>query len=127
MPAVRLGILVIKDQLNKELRMKVYIGTILILALAGCSKDNSLIGTWKIKYGKSLTCPEIKFTRNKMFCGSIVEEVKYEILDDRVIVTGRSDLSKAIGTGISYKVEAHHTISTHNFLGQEIKYSRQSY
>lgn len=107
--------------------MKVYTCVILILALTGCSKDNCLIGTWKIKIGESLICSEIKFTRNKMFCGSIVEEVEYEILDDRVIVTGKSDLSKAIGTGISYKVEANHTISTHNFLGQEIKYSRQSY
>lgn len=102
---------------------------LLITALTGCEK-NPLLGTWKVKPGQSSSgfladmCNEVVFTKDSSRCGSILEEVSYNVQGNLVIVS--SELGDKLGTKVAYEITGNNTI-TIDILGEKVTYSRYSY
>jgi hypothetical protein len=98
-----------------------------VTALTGCEK-NPLLGTWKVKSGQSgflpEMCSEIVFTKDSSRCGSILEDVSYDIQGNLVIVS--SELGDKLGTKVAYEIIDNNTIVI-DILGKRVIYSRYGY
>jgi hypothetical protein len=100
---------------------------IVVFAISGCEK-NPLLGTWKVKTGQNklmIVCPEITFTDDISKCGSIVEEVSYDVQDNTVIVS--SELGDALGMKVAYEISDSNTMTIDIPMGGKLVYGRSSY
>ena len=99
----------------------------LIINLIGCGK-NPLLGTWKAKSGQNkllIICPEIIFTPDSSRCGSIIEEVNYDVQGNTVIVS--SDLGNSLGMKVAYKITDKNTMIIDIPGAGKITYGRSAY
>ena len=87
------------------------------ILLTGCFNNNPLIGKWKATKNLMLMT-NIEFTKDKVIYNGIFEKVKYEINDNKVLVTGQ------LGVGKVYKIIDDNTISMRIPLMGVIKYKR---
>lgn len=107
--------------------MKVLILSIFLFGLSGCG-ENPLLGTWKAKSGQNqwlIVCPEITFTKDISKCGSIVEEVSYDVQGNTVIVS--SDLGDKLGMKVAYEIKDKNTMVVEIPMAGELVYGRFSY
>jgi hypothetical protein len=99
----------------------------LVISLIGCTK-NPLLGKWKVKPGQNelfVMCHEIEFRENLTKCGSIVEEVEYEVDGNIVIVS--SALGDSMGMKVAYEVLDHNTIQLEIPYAGKLTYGRSNY
>lgn len=107
------------------LKLTIFISTLLLLS--SCT-ENPLLGTWKAKPGQGnslVACPEIKFTKNTSMCGSMVEDVSYDVEDGMVIVS--SEFGNIFGVKSAYEITDRNTMSIAMLFGGKIVYNRSSY
>ena len=99
----------------------------LLVFLIGCTK-NPLLGKWKVKPGQNdlfVMCPEIEFRENLSRCGSIVEEVEYEVDGNIVVVS--SALGDSLGMKVAYEIIDHNTIQLEIPYAGKLIYGRSNY
>ena len=109
------------------MKLKYLLSTLALLVLSGCG-DNPLLGTWKAKSGQNqafFMCKEIIFTKELSKCGSMVEDVSYDVEDNFVIVS--SDLGDKIGIKAAYEIIDKNTMAIEIPMSGRILYGRSSY
>ncbi len=102
--------------------------TLLGIGLTSCT-DNPLLGTWKIKPGQNqlhVMCPEITFEKDISTCGSIVEEVTYDVRNEHTVIVSPG-LGDKLGTKATYKVLDKNTLIISDGMGGSLLYDRISH